>query len=329
MANVIVTGGAGFIGSNLVRRLVEARHRVKVIDSMTYASNPKALDDLKTIGLDEANICDTATMYRTIRNFKPEIVYHLAAESHVDNSITESTVFLETNIMGTYSMLEACRKYFNELPKRMQAGFRFVHVSTDEVYGDLPLGRGKFTENTQYAPSSPYSASKAASDHLVHAWHRTYGLPTIITHCTNNYGPWQHKEKLIPTVIRKILDWEEIPVYGDGLNERDWIHVQDHCSGLIEAARNGEPGEVYNFGGDEVLRNIEVVHMICDHFKQYKKENVYDLVQYVKDRPGHDRRYAMDISRTKKLLDWAPKHKFDENIGPVIEWYINEYSNSK
>lgn len=328
MANIIVTGGAGFIGLNLVELLINIGHRVRVIDKLTYASNRQALDSIapKFVQLDVCDINETGKVYKIFREFKPEIVFHLAAESHVDNSIKGSSIFVNTNVNGTHSMLEASLNYYQGLSEAEQKRFRFVHVSTDEVYGDLPLGEGYFTENTQYNPSSPYSASKAASDHLAHAWFRTHGLPVIVTHCSNNYGPLQHSEKFIPTIIRKIRDNEKIPIYGDGKNERDWIHVTDHVYGLVCAVNSGLPGNVYNFGGGEnsVFQNIKMVETICWIFKNNKlvTHDPYELISFVDDRLGHDRRYAIDISETTKKLGWKPDTHPYGGIRSTVYWYL-------
>lgn len=320
---IIVTGGAGFIGSATVRRLVnETRYRVVNVDKLTYAGN---LDSLAEVYNDprhhfeQADISNRSHMRSLFRHYEPDAVIHLAAESHVDRSIDGPTPFIESNIVGTFVLLEAAREYRDASLKEV----RFVHVSTDEVFGSLP-SEGTFTTDTPYRPNSPYSASKAAADHLARAWHRTFELPVIVTNCSNNYGPYQFPEKLIPLTILKGLAVQPMPVYGNGENVRDWLYVEDHARALQLVMEQGTPGETYLIGGNEERRNIEVVQMICGILDEVRPENAphADLVKFVRDRPAHDARYAIDASRITSDLGWQPKVSFVEGLRRTVEWYV-------
>jgi dTDP-glucose 4,6-dehydratase len=325
---VLVTGGAGFIGSAIVRYLVnEERVEVLNVDKLTYASNlasvaPASRDS--RYALLKADICDPVRMEAAFADFQPDGVIHLAAETHVDRSITGSAAFIETNITGTYVLLEAARRYFAGLSGERREKFRFLHVSTDEVYGSLGP-EGLFAENTAYDPSSPYSASKAASDHLVLAWHRTYGLPTIISNCSNNYGPYQFPEKLIPLMILNALEGKPLPVYGNGSNVRDWLYVDDHVRALFLILRRGGIGEKYNVGGRNEQTNLGVVERICDIMDRFNPAGASHRrhVSFVTDRPGHDQRYAIDASRVERELGWSAKETFDTGIEKTVRWYLD------
>ncbi|WP_241587735.1 dTDP-glucose 4,6-dehydratase [Rosenbergiella epipactidis] len=331
--NIIITGGAGFIGSAVVRYIIEnTKDEVIVIDSLTYAGN---LESLNTVDKDNryhfesVDICDRAGLDRVFTQYQPDAVMHLAAESHVDRSIDGPAAFIETNIVGTYTLLEATRNYWSGLDSDKKQAFRFHHISTDEVYGDLHGTDDLFTETTPYAPSSPYSASKASSDHLVRAWQRTYGLPTIVTNCSNNYGPYHFPEKLIPLIILNALSGKSLPVYGDGSQIRDWLYVEDHARALYKVVTEGVVGETYNIGGHNERKNIDVVKTICQLLEELVPNkpsglNQYaDLITYVKDRPGHDVRYAIDASKIAKELDWTPAETFETGIRKTVEWYLN------
>lgn len=336
---IIVTGGAGFIGSALVRFLIEeTNHIVLNIDKLTYAGNLESLNSIMSSEryiFKHADICNQNLMEEIISEFKPNAVMHLAAESHVDRSIDGPAEFISTNILGTYSLLEATKKYWNLLPEGMKTKFRFHHISTDEVYGDLPHPDDfkeaprelpLFTEITRYDPSSPYSASKAASDHLVRAWYRTYGLPTIITNCSNNYGPYHNSEKLIPKIILHALNYKYIPIYGKGDQIRDWLYVEDHVRALYRVLTCGDIGDTYNIGGFNEIRNLDVALLICDIVDEVVPSDEgprRDLIEYVTDRPGHDRRYAIDSTKLKNNLGWQPKETFASGIRKTIHWYIN------
>lgn len=330
---IIVTGGAGFIGSALIRFLIRnTEHKVINIDSLTYAGNIKALENIpnnKRYKFYHANICDRDKMAEIFDENDPDLIMHLAAESHVDRSIEGPLVFLETNIMGTATLLETARSWLARQSDIKQKSFKFQHISTDEVYGDLE-DNAFFLETTPYQPSSPYSASKAASDHLVRAWHRTYKLPIIITNCSNNYGPHQFPEKLIPVIIKNALAGNSLPVYGNGLQVRDWLYVDDHVKALWIVAKSGVLGETYNIGGFNEKTNIEVVKTICtilDEIKPAKSKISYqELISYVKDRPGHDTRYAIDASKINTELGWYPEESFESGIRKTIEWYLDEWS---
>lgn len=333
---IIVTGGAGFIGSALIRFIIhETNFKVVNVDKLTYSGNLESLgsiDQNRRYSFEQIDICDSSKLRKVIFNNKPELIIHLAAESHVDRSIDSPNSFIESNIVGTFSLLEQSRKYWQSLIGQKKEDFRFLHVSTDEVYGDLERSSEFFTEETRYNPSSPYSASKASSDHLVMAWHRTYGLPAIITNCSNNYGPFQFPEKLIPHMILNALKFNSLPVYGNGKQVRDWLYVDDHVRALLTAATKGEVGETYNIGGNNEIQNIDVVHKICnllDEFLPIKnnKINSYsELITYVKDRPGHDVRYAIDASKINKNLGWEPLENFESGIRKTIEWYLNNHN---
>lgn len=324
---VLVTGGAGFIGSALVRYLInETECEVVNVDKLTYAGNLASLNsvsDHPRYRFVRADICDGAAMAGLFGAAKPDIVMHLAAESHVDRSIDGPAAFIETNIVGTYALLDVARSYWSELPSSRKDTFRFHHISTDEVFGSL--GRdGLFTETSPYAPNSPYSASKASSDHLVRAWHHTFALPVVITNCSNNYGPYQFPEKLIPLMILNGREGKPLPVYGAGDNVRDWLYVDDHAQALWIAATKGKVGETYNIGGEAELRNIDVVRQICDVLDELAPgpESRRELVTFVTDRPGHDARYAMDISKIRQELGWAPRETFDTALRKTVCWYL-------
>lgn len=328
---VLVTGGAGFIGSALVRYLIETiGAEVLTLDNLSYAGNLQSLRNIENSPnhqFQKVDITDRAAVDESFNSFQPEYVMHLAAESHVDRSIEGAAPFIQTNIVGTYVMLEAARTYWQRLDENLKPGFRFLHVSTDEVYGSLRED-GLFTEQTPYDPSSPYSSSKAASDHLVTAWHRTYGLPVVISNCSNNYGPYQFPEKLIPLVILNALHGRELPVYGNGANIRDWLHVDDHVKALWTIVTTGIVGEKYNVGGHNEWKNIDVVKKICEVLDQLRpKSQPYSAqIKFVTDRPGHDARYAIDSSKIQRELGWAPEETFESGIVKTIEWYLaNEW----
>jgi dTDP-glucose 4,6-dehydratase len=324
---ILVTGGAGFIGSAVVRQAIADGHDVLVLDKLTYAGN---MSTLKTVARNprfqflQADICDDAAIAKAMKLFAPDAVMHLAAESHVDRSITGASVFIETNIVGTFRLLQAARGYWEALPAERQSAFRFLHVSTDEVYGSLGED-GLFSEDTPYDPRSPYSASKAASDHLASAWHHTYGLPVLISNCSNNYGPYHLPEKLIPLVILNGLDGRELPVYGDGQNIRDWLYVEDHARALLTIVEKGRLGETYNVGGRNERTNLEVVHRICDLLDKHAPagEARRALINFVKDRPGHDRRYAIDATKLETELGWRAQENFETGIERTIRWYLD------
>lgn len=329
MQTWIVTGGAGFIGGNFVRQAAADGNRIVNLDALTYAGNLDTLSSLR--GNDKhlfvhGDIGDRPLVERLLAEHRPDAVVNFAAESHVDRSIDGPGAFVQTNVVGTLALLEACRDYWKTLPQAQGAAFRFLHVSTDEVYGSLG-DEGKFTEATAYAPNSPYSASKAASDHLVRAFHHTYGLPVVTTNCSNNYGPYQFPEKLIPLVIAKAIGGEPLPIYGDGRNVRDWLYVGDHCTAIRAVLDGGRIGETYNVGGDAERRNIEVVNTICallDERRPREDGNPRaSQITYVKDRPGHDRRYAIDASKLKGELGWTPAHSFEQGIADTVDWYLD------
>ncbi|WP_151958398.1 dTDP-glucose 4,6-dehydratase [Acinetobacter junii] len=327
----LVTGGAGFIGSAVIRYIVEnTQHHVLNVDKLTYAGNLQSLvsvENNERYQFSQTDICDRNALDVLFKEFQPDLVMHLAAESHVDRSITGSAAFIETNIIGTYQLLEAARHYWNNLSGDKKTAFRFHHISTDEVYGDLEGTDDLFHETTSYAPSSPYSASKASSDHLVRAWHRTYGLPTIVTNCSNNYGPYHFPEKLIPLVILNALDGKPLPIYGKGNQIRDWLFVEDHARALYKVVTEGEVGETYNIGGHNEKQNIEVVKTICKILDELKprvdQEQYESLITFVKDRPGHDLRYAIDASKIQKDLGWVPEESFETGLRKTVEWYLN------
>ena len=330
---ILVTGGAGFIGSAVVRHIIEnTQDNVVNVDKLTYAGNLESLESVESnprYAFEQVDICDAKALARVFEHHQPDAVMHLAAESHVDRSIDGPAAFIETNIVGTYTLLEAARAYWNSLNDERKAAFRFHHISTDEVYGDLEGTDDLFTETTPYAPSSPYSASKASSDHLVRAWLRTYGLPTIVTNCSNNYGPFHFPEKLIPLMILNALDGKPLPVYGNGQQIRDWLFVEDHARALYKVVTEGKVGETYNIGGHNEKANIDVVRTICSLLEELvpnKPEGVAkyeDLITYVKDRPGHDVRYAIDAAKIGRELGWKPQETFESGIRKTVEWYLN------
>ena len=328
---ILVTGGAGFIGSALTRHLVlERGASVLVVDKLTYAGDRRSIRDCEGkpgFAFLEADICDTARMRAAFAEYRPEAVMHLAAESHVDRSIAGAAPFIETNINGTFSLLEAARGYHAGLEGAAKAGFRFLHVSTDEVFGSLGP-TGAFSETTPYDPRSPYSASKAASDHLARAWRETYGLPTLVTNCSNNYGPYHFPEKLIPLIILNAMAGKELPVYGDGSNIRDWLFVEDHARALVAAVERGQPGETYCIGGRSEQRNLDVVQTICDLLdaRLPGARPRRELIRFVTDRPGHDQRYAIDPAKAERELGWSQQESFESGIARTIDWYLaNEW----
>lgn len=368
----LVTGGAGFIGSAVIRHLIQhTPHTVINLDKLTYAGNLEscaAVNDSPRYVFEQVDICDSAKLARVFAEHQPDVVMHLAAESHVDRSIDGPGEFIQTNIVGTYNLLEAARTYWSRLDDKSKSDFRFHHISTDEVYGDLPhpddvdrhatlamtdkenviASAAKqsteqtatatsssnalplFTEETAYAPSSPYSASKASSDHLVRAWHRTYGLPIVISNCSNNYGPYHFPEKLVPHIILNALAGKPLPVYGDGSQIRDWLYVEDHARALIKVATEGAVGETYNIGGHNEKRNIDVVHMLCELLEELAPQqkpaglvNYTDLITFVEDRAGHDVRYAIDASKIERELDWTPEETFESGMRKTVQWYLD------
>ncbi|SDB94043.1 dTDP-glucose 4,6-dehydratase [Acinetobacter boissieri] len=331
--NILVTGGAGFIGSAVVRHIIQhTSHHVLNVDKLTYAGNLESLAsvaDHERYQFSQTDICDRVALDQLFKTFQPDLVMHLAAESHVDRSITGSKDFIETNIIGTYQLLEAARFYWNALEESKKATFRFHHISTDEVYGDLEGTDDLFTETTPYAPSSPYSASKASSDHLVRAWHRTYGLPVVLTNCSNNYGPYHFPEKLIPLIILNALAGKALPVYGNGEQIRDWLYVEDHARALYTVVTEAKVGETYNIGGHNEQKNIDVVKSICTLLEELAPnkpsgiEHYQDLITYVKDRPGHDLRYAIDASKIEKDLAWVPLESFETGLRKTVQWYLS------
>ena len=345
---LLITGGAGFIGSAVIRHIIQnTRDEVVNLDKLTYAGNLESLaevSDNERYAFEQVDICNRTELDRVLKEHQPDAIMHLAAESHVDRSIDGPADFIETNIVGTYTLLEATRQYWQTLEAKKKANFRFHHISTDEVYGDLPhpsdfpsplAGEGSgergqanlpmFTEQTPYAPSSPYSASKASSDHLVRAWRRTYGLPTLVTNCSNNYGPYHFPEKLIPLVILNALEGKPLPVYGKGDQIRDWLYVEDHARALYKVVTEGKPGETYIIGGHNEKQNIEVVQTICDILRELRpRERSYrDLITFVQDRPGHDMRYAIDASKIQKELGWRPQETFETGIRKTMQWYLD------
>lgn len=340
---ILVTGGAGFIGSAVIRELINnSTHTVVNVDKLTYAGDLTTLEpieDNERYFFEQVDICDGDEIKRILDTYQPDILMHLAAETHVDRSITGAAEFIQTNIVGTYILLEQTKAYWSQLEATKKANFKFHHISTDEVYGDLPHPDDDdatsplplFKETTPYAPSSPYSAAKASSDHLVRAWLRTYGFPTVITNCSNNYGPYQFPEKLIPVIILNALAGKPLPVYGEGQQIRDWLYVEDHAQALILVAMKGKVGETYNIGGHNEMRNIEVVKIICELLETLapnKPENValyQDLITHVTDRSGHDVRYAIDASKIAKELNWRPKENFKSGIKKTVEWYLTKY----
>ncbi|MBI0276359.1 MAG: dTDP-glucose 4,6-dehydratase [Hafnia sp.] len=329
---ILVTGGAGFIGSAVVRHIIaDTNNSVVVVDKLTYAGNLESLTpvaDNERYSFEQVDICNRNELDRVFAQYQPDYVMHLAAESHVDRSIDGPADFIETNIVGTYTMLEAARQYWNGLDASRKDAFRFHHISTDEVYGDLHGTDDFFTETTPYAPSSPYSASKASSDHLVRAWLRTYGFPTIVTNCSNNYGPYHFPEKLIPLIILNALAGKPLPVYGNGAQIRDWLYVEDHARALYLVVTEGAIGETYNIGGHNERKNIDVVKTVCALLEELvpsKPEGVEhyaDLITYVTDRPGHDMRYAIDAAKIERELGWRPQETFESGIRKTVQWYL-------
>jgi dTDP-glucose 4,6-dehydratase len=327
---LLVTGGAGFIGSAVIRHLLaETDMEVINADKLTYAANLDAvaeIADSPRYRFEQVDICDRRAIGRLFAEFRPDAVLHLAAESHVDRSVDSPAEFIQTNIVGTYTLLEASLSYWCDLPAPSRERFRFHHVSTDEVYGSLGE-TGRFTEQTAYQPNSPYSASKASSDHLVRAWHKTFGLPILVSNCSNNYGPFQFPEKLIPLMTLNALQRKPLPVYGRGLNVRDWLYVEDHARALLTIITRGAVGETYNVGGNNEMRNIDVVEAICDLVDEMAPEgragSRRDLISFVEDRPGHDQRYAIDASKLTRELGWMPRETFETGLRKTVEWYLN------
>ncbi|HFC8465661.1 TPA: dTDP-glucose 4,6-dehydratase [Neisseria subflava] len=330
---VLITGGAGFIGSAVVRHIIQnTQDSVVNVDKLTYAGNLESLTEVAgnpRYAFEQVDICDRAELDRIFAQHRPDAVMHLAAESHVDRSIDSAGKFIQTNIVGTFNLLEAARAYWQQMPSEKHEAFRFHHISTDEVYGDLHGTDDLFTETTPYAPSSPYSASKASSDHLVRAWLRTYGLPTIVTNCSNNYGPYHFPEKLIPLMILNALDGKPLPVYGDGMQIRDWLFVEDHARALYQVVTEGVVGETYNIGGHNEKTNIEVVKTICTLLEELVPEKpagvarYEDLITFVQDRPGHDVRYAIDAAKIGRELGWKPQETFESGIRKTVQWYLD------
>ena len=333
MKKILVTGGAGFIGSAVVRHIIQnTQDSVVNVDKLTYAGNLESLTEVADnprYAFEQVDICDRAELDRVFAQHQPDAVMHLAAESHVDRSIDSASEFIQTNIVGTFNLLEAARAYWQQMPSEKREAFRFHHISTDEVYGDLHGTDDLFTETTPYAPSSPYSASKASSDHLVRAWLRTYGLPTIVTNCSNNYGPYHFPEKLIPLMILNALDGKPLPVYGDGMQIRDWLFVEDHARALYQVVTEGVVGETYNIGGHNEKANIEVVKTICTLLEELVPEKpagvvrYEDLITFVQDRPGHDVRYAIDAAKIGRELGWKPQETFESGIRKTVQWYLD------
>ena len=336
MGTILVTGGAGFIGCNFVRHLLaRTEERVVVVDKLTYAGNRESLDDVAAhprFAFVRADVADRPAVRSLFRDHRPDAVVNFAAETHVDRSIDDPGAFVHTNVVGTFELLEAARAHLRESPAAA-AGFRFLHVSTDEVYGTLGAD-GAFSETTPYAPNSPYAASKAGADHLVRAWHETYRLPVLLTNCSNNFGPYQFPEKLIPLMILNAVEGKPLPIYGDGGNVRDWLYVEDHCEGVLLALRRGAPGGRYNIGGGNERTNVEVVDALCAALEEAlpARENpaladrgtTYSALKtYVADRPGHDRRYAIDATRIRRELGWRPRHSFEEGLGETVRWYLD------
>ncbi|WP_011296899.1 dTDP-glucose 4,6-dehydratase [Cupriavidus necator] len=331
MSHILVTGGAGFIGANFVLAWLrdKAADGIVNVDKLTYAGNRKTLASLDDDGrhvFTQTDICDRAALDNLFATYKPRGVVHFAAESHVDRSIHGPSEFIQTNIVGTFTLLEAARAYWGALEEPAKSAFRFLHVSTDEVFGSLSEVDPQFSETTPYAPNSPYSASKAASDHLVRAYHHTYGLPVLTTNCSNNYGPYHFPEKLIPLIIANALAGKPLPVYGDGLNVRDWLYVGDHCSAIREVLARGRLGETYNVGGWNEKTNLDVVHTLCDLLDELKPKaagSYRDQITFVKDRPGHDRRYAIDARKLERELGWKPAETFETGLRKTVQWYLD------
>lgn len=332
MKTILITGGAGFIGSNTVRIFLQSSNaRIVNIDKLTYAGNLASLSDISDsprYSFRQIDIGNSSGVAEVFKDFSPDAVVNLAAESHVDRSIDGPSEFLRTNLLGTGTLLAGCLDYWRALPPDRQEGFRFLHVSTDEVYGDLGMNGQPFSETTRYAPSSPYAATKAGSDHLVRAWHRTFGLPTLITNCSNNYGPYQFPEKLIPHMILNALAGEPLPIYGNGEQVRDWLYVDDHAHALWTVLSKGRVGETYNIGGRNEVRNIDVVRTICEVMertlgKEFPHAPFQDLISFVSDRPGHDTRYAIDAGKIERELGWTPEETFETGLAKTVNWYLN------
>jgi dTDP-glucose 4,6-dehydratase len=336
VSTLLLTGGAGFIGSNLVHHVLDHTHdRLVIVDKLTYAGSllnlERPLKDAR-VTFAKSDIADGAAMARLFRDHRPDAVLNLAAETHVDRSIDGPRAFVDTNVVGTLVLLETARQFLAECSQEVRQSFRFLHVSTDEVYGTLGPS-GQFDEETQYAPNSPYAASKASADHLVRAYQHTYGLPTLTTNCSNNYGPFQYPEKLIPLTVLNALDGKSLPIYGDGGNVRDWLHVDDHCAGLLLVLREGRAGERYNIGGGNERTNVQVVDAICDALDRSwpgssnpalaNRSSYRDLKTFVADRPGHDRRYAINAAKIRRELGWSPKHRFEEGLAATVRWYLD------
>lgn len=325
----LVTGGAGFIGSSLIRHIIaNTSSQVVNVDKLTYAGNLESLLEISKhprYVFKQVDIRDADELVRVFSRYQPDVVMHLAAESHVDRSIDGPAAFIETNIVGTYTLLEVARRFWIGLPEPRREAFRFLHVSTDEVFGDLGNTQARFTEETRYSPSSPYAASKASADHLVRAWRRTYGLPTLITNCSNNYGPYHYPEKMIPLMILNALEGKPLPIYGEGLQVRDWLYVEDHARALCAVAQRGRPGETYNIGGNSERTNVEVVSSLCDLLDELKPcaTSHHDLIAHVVDRPGHDHRYAIDPGKIQRELEWAPRETFESGIRKTVEWFLD------
>jgi dTDP-glucose 4,6-dehydratase len=332
MAKILVTGGAGFIGSAVIRHIInETNDSVVNVDKLTYAGNLSSLDPVSSndrYAFEQVDICDSKALHRVFEQYQPDLIMHLAAESHVDRSIDGPAAFIETNIVGTYNLLEVARSYYQSLDGAKQANFKFHHISTDEVFGDLEGTDDLFTEQTSYAPSSPYSASKASSDHLVRAWQRTFNLPTLVTNCSNNYGPYHFPEKLIPLMILNALEGKPLPVYGDGQQIRDWLFVEDHARALYLVLKEGKVGETYNIGGHNEMSNLQVVENICTLLEELVPqrpsgvESYQDLITFVTDRPGHDVRYAIDASKIFNELGWKPLETFESGLKKTVTWYL-------
>ncbi|MEL0031221.1 MAG: dTDP-glucose 4,6-dehydratase [Betaproteobacteria bacterium] len=327
---ILVTGGAGFIGANFVRTSLDVSDETIVnLDKLTYAGNLESLQSVSQNDrhiFEKGDITDVALIDSLLRKYKPRAIVNFAAESHVDRSILGPEAFIETNIVGTFRLLEASRRYWTEMEAGKQATFRYLQVSTDEVYGSLSPNDAAFSEANKYEPNSPYSASKASSDHLVRSYQHTYGLPTLTTNCSNNYGPFQFPEKLIPLIIHNALDEKPLPIYGDGQQIRDWLYVEDHCDAIRSVLANGRVGETYNVGGESEMTNLDVVSIVCeilDRLRPRDKGKYFDLVTYVTDRPGHDRRYAVDISKIKSELGWTPAESFETGIEKTVRWYLD------
>ena len=330
---ILVTGGAGFIGSALIRHIINnTQHNIVNIDKLSYSGNLESLESIEANNnyiFEQVDICDENNLSRVFKMNQPDIVMHLAAESHVDRSIDSPGEFIRTNIVGTFTLLEQSKNYWLSLEGNKKENFRFLYVSTDEVYGDLSGKTSFFTEKSNYRPSSPYSASKASSDHLVNSWYRTYGLPVLITHCSNNYGPYQFPEKLIPHIILNALEGKSLPIYGDGKQIRDWLYVDDHVSALMRVVLKAKVGETYNIGGNNEIQNIEVVKKVCSILDKLVPSKLNglnsfnELITYVKDRPGHDVRYAINANKINKDLGWEPKENFESGIQKTVEWYLN------